>query len=146
MGSFSSEATTEAESWLIRAAAPWDTCQELTTVSQEEKHFNLPSAYQAAKGERVSEHQGRRVSTDGLCRPLLRADPPTALHGGDMPGRPRHASQSPGSQSRASLGGGGGQCEDAGDYCVLTVHQSRWRFDSQQPFKEADCSHDIDGH
>ena len=24
----------------------------------------------------MSEHQGREVSTDGLCRPLLRADPP----------------------------------------------------------------------
>lgn len=114
MGSFSSEAATEAESWLIRAAAPWDTCQELTTISQEEKHFNLPSVYQAAKRERVSEHQGRRVSTDGLCCPLLRADPPTVLYGGDTPGRPKHASQSPGSQSRASPVGG--QCKDAGNY------------------------------
>ena len=75
-------------------------------VSQKEKHFNLPSAYQAAKRERVSEHQVRKVSTDCLCRPLLCADPPTALYGGDRPGHPRHASQSPGSQSRTSLGGG----------------------------------------
>lgn len=54
--------STEAKSWLIRAAAPRGTHHEFTAVSRE-KRFQLPSVYQMAKGENVFEHQGRRVCT-----------------------------------------------------------------------------------
>ena len=47
---------------MIRAAAPRGTHHEFTAVSRE-KRFKLPSVYQMAKGESVSEHQGRRVCT-----------------------------------------------------------------------------------
>ena len=88
--------------------------------NKTKQHFSLPSVYQVANRGRVSEHQRRRVSTDGLCRPLLHAHPPAALYGGDTPGRLRHASQSPGSQSRASPVGGrkGGCWQLLSAYCV----------------------------